>query len=164
MYDYKPQRTNATAKLAALLCFAITVIAFVGAGLVPKYPSILQCIGLCFLIPVIQITARYLILQYLYRLKQNEDGSTDFEVYTYRGGARMQLVCRVGLSEITAAEPLTEGNRKAPQGKRRYNYHPDMKPQEGLVLSITNGDGDCELLIAPDARLTEIFSQAAGNK
>ncbi len=164
MYDYKPQRTNSTAKLAALLCFAITVIAFVGSGLVPKYPSILQCIGLCFLIPVIQITARYLILQYLYRLKETEDGSVDFEIYTYRGGSRMQLVCRVGLSEITAAELLTEANRKAPQGKRRYNYHPDMKPQEGLVLSITNGDGDCELLLAPDAYLTEIFSQAAEKK
>ena len=74
MYDYKPPRTNAKAKLAALFCFAITVIAFVGAAMVPKYPSILQCIGLCFLIPVIQITARYLILQYLYRLKENGDG------------------------------------------------------------------------------------------
>lgn len=157
MYEYKPQRTNNTAKLAALLCFAVTVIAFVGAAMVPKYPSILQCIGLCFLIPVIQITARYLILQYLYRLKDNGNGQFDLEVYTYRGGARMQLVCRVGLSEITAAAPLTESNRKPPAGLRRYNYHPDMKPSEGVVLSITNGDGASELLLAPDARLRETF-------
>lgn len=157
MYDYKPPRTNATAKLAALCCFAITVIAFVGAAMVPKYPSILQCIGLCFLVPVIQITARYLILQYLYRVKDNGDGQLDFEVYAYRGGARMQLVCRVGLAEITAAAPLTAQNRKPPAGLRRYNYHPDMKPSEGFVLSITNGDGASELLLAPDARLTEIF-------
>ena len=105
MYDYKPTRTNANAKIAVTILLAAAVIAFVGSGLVPKYPSILQCIGLCLLIPVIQITTRYLILQYLYRLRTQDDGSVDLDVYTYRGGSRMQLVCRVGLSEITAAVP-----------------------------------------------------------
>ena len=161
MYDYRPIRTNANAKVAAMLLMAAAVIAFVGSGLVPKYPSILQCIGLCLLIPVIQITARYLILQYLYRLRTYDDGSADLEVYTYRGGSRMQLVCRVGLAEITAAAPLTEGNRRAPKGLRRYNYHPDMKPGVGTVLSITNGDGDCELLLSPDAYLREVLEGAA---
>ena len=161
MYEYKPQRTNNTAKLAALLCFAITVIAFVGAAMVPKYPSILQCVGLCFLIPVIQITARYLILQYLYRVREREDGGVDLEIFAYRGGARMQLVCRVGLSEITAAAPLSGANKKAPHGIRRYNYHPDMGPQNGLVLSVTNGDGDCEILLSPDEGLSDILTRAA---
>lgn len=163
MYDYKPTRTNANAKIAVTILLAAAVIAFVGSGLVPKYPSILQCIGLCLLIPVIQITTRYLILQYLYRLRTQDDGSVDLDVYTYRGGSRMQLVCRVGLSEITAAAPLTDANRRPPKGLRRYNYHPDIKPGEGLVLSITNGDGDCELLLAPDAYLREVL-QAAANR
>ena len=161
MYDYKPTRTNATAKIAALLFLAAAVIAFVGSGMVPKYPSILQCIGLCMLVPVIQITARYLILQYLYRLREREGGGADLEIYTYRGGARMQLVCRVGLSEITATAPLTAENCRAPKGIRRYNYHPDMKPASGLVLSITNGDGDCEILLSPDAYLREVLEGAA---
>lgn len=161
MYDYKPTRTNANAKIAVLLFLAAAVVAFVGGGMVPKYPSILQCIGLCMLVPVIQITARYLILQHLYRLREREDGSADLEIYTYRGGARMQLVCRVGLSEITAAAPLTAENRRAPKGIRRYNYHPDMKASSGLVLSITNGDGDCEILLAPDAYLREVLERAA---
>ncbi len=161
MYDYKPTRTNAKAKIAVLICLAASAIAFVGGGTVPKYPSILQCIGLCLLVPVIQITARYLILQYLYRLRQQDDGSVDLDIYTYRGGARMQLVCRVGLSEITAVAPLTAANKRSPHGVRRYNYHPDLKPTAGLVLSITNGDGDCEILLAPDAHLTEVLTAAA---
>ena len=69
----------------------------------------------------------------------------------------MQLVCRVGLAEITAAAPLADANRRAPKGLRRYNYHPDMKPGVGIVLSITNGDGDCELLLSPDAYLREVL-------
>lgn len=161
MYEYKPKRTNNKAKLAVLACFAAAAIAFVGAALVPKYPSILQCVGLCLFVPIIQITARYLILQYLYRVREREDGSVDLEIFAYRGGARMQLVCRVGLSEITAAMPLSAANKKAPHGMRRYNYHPDMGPLEGLVLSVTNGDGDCEILLSPDEGLTDILTRAA---
>ena len=160
MYDYKPTRTNAKAKIAVIICLAAAAIAFVGGTMVPKYPSILQCIGLCFLVPVIQITARYLILQYLYRLRGQDDGSVDLDIYAYRGGARMQLVCRIGLSEITAAAPFTEANKRAPNGVRRYNYHPDLRPTTGLVLSITNGDGDCEILLAPDAYLAEVLTGA----
>ena len=159
IYEYKPHRSNATAKLAVLLCLAATAAAFVASAQVPKYPSLLQALGLCFLVPVIQITARYLILQYLYRVRENDDGSVDFEVFAYRGGARMQLVCRVGLSEITAATPLCDANKKAPHGIRRYDYHPDMKPQTGLVLSVTNGDGDCEILLLADEALAEILRQ-----
>ncbi len=159
MYDYRPQRTNAKAKTAVLLCLAAAIIAFVGGGMVPKYPSILQCLGLCLLVPVIQITARYLVLQYLYRLREHEDGGVDLEIYTYRGGSRMQLVCRVGLSEITGAASLSAQNKSAPKGVRRYNYHPDLAPNTGLVLSVTNGDGACEILISPDEYLTKILSK-----
>lgn len=159
MYDYKPRRTNAKAKTAVLLCLAASLIAFVGGSMVPKYPSILQCIGLCLLVPVIQITARHLVLQHLYRLREREDGGVDLEIYTYRGGPRMQLVCRVGLCEITAAASLTEANARPPKGIRRYNYHPDLKPATGLVLSITNGDGECELLLSPDEYLTKVLSK-----
>ena len=160
MYDYKPTRTNQNARVAVFICLAAAVIAFASSGMVPKYPSILQCIGLCLLVPVIQITARYLILQYLYRLREHEDGSVDLEIYTYRGGSRMQLVCRVGLSEITAAASLTAENRAAPHGIKRYNYHPDLRPATGLVLSVTNGDGECEIFLSPDEYLTEILNKS----
>ena len=163
-YEYRPQRGNNKAKVVTTLLLLAALIALVSSSLVPKYPFILQCVGLCLLIPVIQITARFLVVQYLYRLREREDGVLDFEVFTYRGGARMQLVCRVSLDEITGAVPLGEGNRKAPDGICRYTYHPDLRPDKGLVLSVTNYDGDCELLLAPDAYLTEVFQAAATKK
>ena len=161
IYDYRPPRGNGKARTAAALLLLAALIAFVGSALVPLYPFLLQCVGLCLLIPVIQIAARYLVVQYLYRLREREDGTVDFEVFSYRGGARMQLVCRVSLAEITAAAPLNSANRAAPKDKRRYSYHPDMRPDNGLVLSVTNFDGDAEILLAPDAYLTDIFTRAA---
>lgn len=164
MYETRPPRTNAKARITVFCCFFAAMASFVAASLVPKFPAVLQCVGLCLLLPVIQLTARYLILQHLYRLTEREDGRVDFEVFTYRGGARMQLVCRVGLDEITAVAELDEANRRAPHGLRRYNYHPDLNPVKGLVVSLSNGDGACELLLAHDGRLLEIFSAAAQNK
>ena len=161
IYEYKPSRGNGKARIATVLLLLAALIALVGSALVPSYPFILQCVGLCLLIPVIQITARYLVVRYLYRLREREDGTVDFEVFSYRGGARMQLVCRVALAEIKAARPLDAENRAAPHGLRRYTYHPDMLPDTGLVLSVTNYEGDCEILLAPDAYMTDVFARAA---
>lgn len=159
MYEYRPPRQNAVAKITVLSLLAVTVLAFVGSAFVPRFPAILQAAGLCFLVPVVQITARYLIGQYLYRVREGENG-VDLEVFFYRGGARMQLVCRVGLAEITAVTPLCEQNKKPPHKVRRYNYCPDLCPRGAVVLSVTNGDGDCEILLTPDETLLGIFREA----
>ena len=161
MYDYKVISGKPHAKTAVLLLLLLAVLLFVAGGMTEDFRVLLQCLGLCVLFPSVQITARYLVQQYLYRLRSYEDGNVDFEIYTYRGGARMQLVCRVGLEEITAAVPLGAANRKPPRGMRRYAYNPDMRPKSALVLSITNGDGDCEVLVCPDEYLARVFEDAA---
>ena len=158
MYDYQPHRQNAIAALLALALLALAAVSFVVAALVPAFATIPQAVGLLLLVPMIQIVTRYLVTRYLYRIRPYEDGNVDLEVYAYRGGARMQLICRVGLEEITATAPLTAANRKPPEGIRRYNYARDIRPKEALVLSITNEDGDCQILLCPDARLTEILT------
>lgn len=160
MYDYRVPRQNVKAKLLALLFLMLTVGAFVGSAFTP-YPSILQCVGLACLFPMIQIVARYMAVQYLYRLRPYEDGNVDFEVYAYRGGSRMQLVCRVGLEEVVAVTPLSAENKKPPKGVKRYGYQMDIAPEGAVVVSITNGDGDCELLLVPDAYIEEALREAA---
>lgn len=161
IYEYKPVQTNNKARLAVFLLLLAAVLAFVGSALVPSYPFILQTVGLCLLLPVIQLTARYLVLRYLYRLREREDGTVDFEIFAYRGGARMQLVCRVALTEITAAAPLDASNKRPPRELRRYGYHPDLAPDTGLLLSVSNYDGSCEILLSPDAHIKEVLTGAA---
>ena len=158
MYDYRPQRQSPKAKILSfgLLCAAILLF-FLSAKM-ERFAFIPQCVGLALLLPMIQIVARYVILQYLYRLRPYEDGNVDFEVYSYRGGSRMQLVCRIGLEEITDVRPM--GAAKG-EKKPRYNYHPDMAPKTGVLVSVRNADGECELLLAPDAHLFEMLDNAA---
>lgn len=158
MYDYLPVRKSIAARLLVLGLLLLSVASFMTSSLIPSpYHTILQAVGLLLIIPLIQIMTRFVILRYLYRIAPYEDGNVDLEIYAYRGGNKMQLVCRIGLEEITAAVPLTEANRKPPRSLRRYNYCPDMRPTEALVLSITNADGDCEVMLSPDEKMTAIL-------
>ena len=159
MYDYRPPRQNVTARVLTLLLFALACAAFVGAALMPKHPVILQSAGLLLLVPLIQIVSRYLAVRHLYRISPYESGEVDLEIFLYRGGTKMQLVCRVGLEEITQIAPLSDSNRKPPHAMRRYNYAPDIRPAQATVLSITNGDGDCEILFCPDERILQILNE-----
>ncbi len=163
MYDYRVPRQNAKAKLLALGLLMLSAAAFVGSAFTP-YPAILQCVGLACLFPMIQLVARYMAVQYLYRLRPYEDGNVDFEVYAYRGGARMQLVCRIGLEEVVAVTPLSPENKKAPKGMKRYGYQMDIAPEGAVVVSITNADGDCELLLVPDAYIEGVLLEAAKHR
>lgn len=158
MYDHLPTRKSVTAQLWVLGLFLLSAASFVASGFTPSpYHTIPQAVGLLLIIPLIQIMTRFVIMRYLYRIAPYEDGNVDLEIYAYRGGSKMQLVCRIGLEEITAATPLTEANRKPPKGMRRYNYCPDIRPTEALVLSITNTDGDCEVVLSPDEKMTAIL-------
>ena len=164
MYEYRPPRQNVIARVLALGLFLLTVICFILSAQLPQWAILFQSSGLLLLLPVIQIVTRYLVLRHLYRLVPYESGEVDLEVYTWRGGDRMQLVARIGLDEITAVTPLSAENRRAPKGMRRYNYAPDIRPSHATVLSLTNGDGDCELLLCPDETLLNALKSAVKSK
>ena len=164
MYEYRPPRQNVIARVRALGLFLLTVICFILSAQLPQWAILFQSSGLLLLLPVIQIVTRYLVLRHLYRLVPYESGEVDLEVYTWRGGDRMQLVARIGLDEITAVTPLCAANRRAPKGMRRYNYAPDIRPSHATVLSLTNGDGDCELLLCPDETLLNALKSAVKSK
>ena len=164
MYEYRPPRQNVIARVLALGLFLLTAICFILSAQLPQWAILFQSSGLLLLLPVIQIVTRYLVLRHLYRLVPYESGEVDLEVYTWRGGDRMQLVARIGLDEITAVTPLCAANRRAPKGMRRYNYAPDIRPSHATVLSLTNGDGDCELLLCPDETLLNALKSAVKSK
>ncbi len=155
MYQCRPTHQNALAKIVAVLLFATSMALLFCSSLPPSsvVVTLMQCVGLALLIPAVQILTRYVVLQYLYRLQSYEDGNTDLEIYTYRGGSKMQLVCRIGVEEITAMAPLSAENKKPTGRMKRYRYLPDLSPAVATVLSITNADGDCELIFCPDERM-----------
>ena len=157
-YDCRPVRQNYGAHLLVLALFALAGVSFGLSGTV-AYPVLLQLLGLVFLLPAIQLIARYLASRYLYRLRTYEDGQAELEIFVWRGGAKMQLVCCVGMDEIIAMAPLSKENARAPKGCKRYNYAQDICPKNALVLSLSNRDGECEVLLCPDEGLSHLLTQ-----
>lgn len=162
-YDCRPARQNYGAHLIALALFAAFAASLLISSLMP-YAVLWQTLGLVCLLPAIQLVARYLASRYLYRFRVCEDGSAQLEIYVYRGGARMQLVCCVGAEEITAMQALKKENAKAPKGCKRYNYAQDLRPREATVLSVSNADGACEVLFCPDAGLYRLLAEHVAGK
>ena len=159
-YDCRPVRQNYGAHLLTLTLLALAGVSFALSGFA-AYPVLPQILGLIFVLPAVQLVARYLASRYLYRFRTYEDGQAELEIFVYRGGARMQLVCCIGMDEITAISPLTRENARAPKGCKRYNYAQDLRPREALVLRVSNRDGECEVLFCPDEGLSRLLSQRA---
>lgn len=160
-YECRPPRGNYYAHLFVMLFFLLSGGCFATSGFIRELAVLWQSLGILLLFPAIRLIGKYMAAQYLYRVRTLEDGSVDLDVFLYRGGAKMQLVCRVGLDEITAVTPLTRENRRAPKGLRRYTYCADLAPARALVLSVTNADGECEVLLSHDEALATILSSAS---
>ena len=159
-YDYRPIRQNYTAHALTVMLFLLSGVSFGFSTVLPPHSIPWQVLGLSLLLPAIQLIARYMASRYLYRLHTYEDGRTDLEIFLYRGGDKMQMICCVGLDEITAAAPLSRENARAAKGIKRYNYAQDLRPREALVLSLSNADGVCEVLFCPDEYIARVIADA----
>ena len=162
-YDCRPVRQNYGAHLIVLALFACAGVSFALSGSF-AYPVFLQILGLIFVLPAIQLITRYLATRYLYRFRVYEDGKAELEIFAYRGGAKMQLVCCVGMEEITAIWPLCKENARAKKGHKRYNYAQDLRPRAALVISLRNRDGECEVLFCPDRGMEQLLLEHTAKK
>lgn len=160
-YEVRPARTNYCAHLLTVGFLILAGGAFALSAVWSKLAVLFQSVGVLLLFPAIYLVGKYMAVQYLYRIRSWEDGNVDLEVYAYRGGTKMQLVCRIGLEEIKEAEPLSAANKRPVKGLKRYGYCTDLYPARALVLSVSNEDGDCEVLISYDEQLQRILSSAA---
>lgn len=160
-YDYRPTRQNYLAHSTVLLLFLFSGVFFGISGFMPGGSVMWQILGLALLLPAIQLIARYMASRYLYRLHTYEDGHVDLEIFLYRGGDRMQMVCCVELGEIVAAQPLTKENARAAKGVKRYGYAQDLRPSAATVLTLSNADGTCEILFCPDEYMHRVLTEAA---
>ncbi len=159
-YECKPKRRNRKAHGTVLALVLAAVALLVGAGFIPAYGVLVQTLAILLFVPAIYLAGKYLIMQYLYRVHMLEDGSVDLDIYLYRGGTKMQLVGRMGLVEITNVALLAKENRRPAKGMKRYSYCMDMAPDKAIVLSISNEDGECEVLLSYDETLAQLLRDA----
>lgn len=157
-YDCRPVRQNYGAQLLCVTLFACAGVSFALGGMM-DHAILYQVLGLCFVMPAIQLIARYMVSRYLYRLHVQEDGTAQLEIFVWRGGAKMQLVFCADTAQITAITPLTGDNARPPKGCRRHNFAQDLRPQKATVLSVCEGACVCEVLFCPDEGLVRLLRE-----
>ena len=161
-YECIPKRRNHKAHGSVLALILAAVLCLIGAGFMPAYAVLVQTLAILLFVPAIYLAGKFLLMRYLYSVRTLDDGSVDLDVYMYRGGTKMQLVGRMGLTEITNVALLGKENRKPAKGLKRYSYCVDMTPDKAIVLSICNEDGECEVLLSFDETLAELLRTQTG--
>ena len=163
-YECIPKRRNYKAHGIVLALALAAVGCLIGSGFMPAYAVLVQTLAILLFVPAIYLAGKFLLMRYLYSVRTLDDGSVDLDIYMYRGGTKMQLVGRMGLAEITNVALLGKENRKPQKGLKRYSYCVDMTPDKAIVLSISNEDGECEVLLSFDETLAELLCTQAGRR
>ena len=68
------------------------------------------------------------------------------------------------LAQITAVALLGAENAAPPKQLKRYNYAQDLRPAQATVLSVSNEDGECEILFCPDEYMHRVLEEAVLKK
>lgn len=146
MISYTPPRRTSVATVISGLCFAIAAAAFLASRLGAPYGGILQLICVAGLVAGIQITSRFILTEYTYRItgapgddtlssealaamSADELAALPALTVVKRQGKSYRTLCNISLrTAITLTEraPLAEMERKYGTISKIFNFSANM--------------------------------------
>ena len=174
VYEYTPPKSNKKASGIILILFSLAAGLFLFTLLFPSMPFrwAAQLISIAAFVAVIFIISRYVAKNFVYNVIKTDDGSLDFTVTEITNAGRTQItVCRIALSSIENAYLL---NRAIPEdaskiktlksqakadGRKIFNYCPDVNPSEVCILLVDECDEKFLISLSPDSTLLEYFKR-----
>lgn len=144
-FSPKPQKKKEKTLLFGLL--GIAVLLFVGAALPnnPIPPAILQLLAVVSLVGAVMVITRSLMRNYTYAITTEEGRTVPDLVVTEIYGAKISVVCRISLDDISEAEEVTRENRRAlaerTRGRCVFRYTAELFPESLIFVTVTeNGE------------------------
>ena len=174
VYEYSPPKSNKKASGIILILFSLAAGLFLFTLLFPSMPFrwAAQLISIAAFVAVIFIISRYVAKNFVYNVIKTDDGSLDFTVTEITNAGRTQItVCRIALSSIENAYLL---NRSIPEdaskiktlksqakadGRKIFNYCPDVNPSEVCILLVDECDEKFLISLSPDSTLWKYFKK-----
>ncbi|MBQ9784748.1 MAG: hypothetical protein IJW29_04535 [Clostridia bacterium] len=143
MYEYAPKFEKKKEKrLTALVLVVGLLIYFVSYIPNVPYGVLFQIAGICGMAAMILLFSLVVARNYVYTVKEDEEGELDF-IITEFYGKRRTVVCRVSVSSIRMAIPCNEETQaqlaSEKNGKRLYNYTGVLFDEERYCLKIVEG-------------------------
>ena len=174
VYEYSPPNSNKKATGIVLILFSLAAGLFMFTILFPTIPLkwLVQLISIIAFVAVIFIISRYILKKFLYAILKCDDDTLDFTVSEItNGGFKQIIVCRISIKSIEEAHLL---NRSIPEqaqkikqleqqakseGRKSYNYCPDINPTEVCILLVKECGENFLLKLSPDSTLWEYFKK-----
>ena len=143
MYEYAPKFQKKKEKLLTALLLVLGLLVYF-ASYIPGvlYGALFQIAGICGLAAMILLFSLVIARNYVYTVKEDEDGSLDF-IITEFYGKRRTVVCRVSVASVCMAIPRTKETKaqfaSEKNGKRVYNYTGVLFDEDRYYLKISEG-------------------------
>ena len=163
MYSYSPKTNKQREKIVCAALFAAGIAIFLPT-LHPQtpLPALFQLVSLLLLTAAISVLIRYLMRNYTYAVQECDRGGDipDF-VITEQYGKRLTVVCRVSVTEVEAAMPVTEENRlqikEMTKGKRVFSYISEINPRDLYLITVRMENETVYLKIVADKTLISVL-------
>ena len=168
VYEYSPPKSNKKAKGIVLILFSLAAGLFMFTILFPGIPFrwLIQLISIVAFVAVIFIISRYISKKFMYAILKCDDGTLDFTVTEITNAGYKQItVCRISTNGIKSAylldrsipeqaEKIKSLQKQAKSdGRKSYNYCPDINPTEVCILLVEECGENFLLKLSPDATL-----------
>ena len=156
IYDFTPKRNiKAPAALSlALFVLAVALFCVAGCGIGPV--ALLQLVGTVFGAAAIFLLVKFVVLGYIFRVEEKEDGSADFYVIEASAKKRRTL-CLISLCDVKEMIELADGKLKSkPEGCGKvYDFRLELAPRRAFLLVVEDGDGAYAIKLPHDGEMIE---------
>ncbi len=153
---YQPTKDKKAKRLSLL--FILTGIVLTALSSILPYRGIFQLIAVALVIIGVQLLVRYVLTDFLYRIEDREDGTSDFVVFKKQGKNDVK-VCHVSLSNTLEVYRRTD---KKPPCDTRFNYAQNLTDAL-TVLYHKDGEKRIEILIEPNEAFLNALMERVGN-
>lgn len=158
-YDFLPKRNIKAPAAISLSLFVLAVGLFAAAGYGIAPAALLQLLGTLFGCAAIFILVKFVIMSYIYRIEEKEDGTAD--LYVIEASAkRRRTLCLISLESVSELVELPDGKIKNSGGARAervYNFCLELTPSRAWALLVEDGDGKYAIKLPHDAQMLEMI-------
>ncbi len=158
-YDFMPKKNIKAPAALSLVLFVLAVGVFAAAGYGLAPVALLQFVGSVFGCAAIFILVKFVVMSYVYRIEEKEDGTAD--LYVIEASAkRNRKLCLISLESVSELVELPDGkikNSAAAGAERVYNFCLELSPSRAWALLVEDGDGRYAIKLPHDDEMINLI-------
>jgi hypothetical protein len=158
--ERKAKRKNKNAVLLTALFTLLTATGMFYIVLSDTYFYAIEFLTLLSAIAALTVAGRYLLVEYLYVVRESESGAYEFLVVEQKG-KRNKIVCRIFTSDITEileeASMTREALKERRRNVKRHDYCVDLGSRSAVCLFVSEDEAEEMIRISLDERLLSLL-------